>query len=44
VFIGFAIFGIISSAAKAKEYQRLQAAYQGRRASLIAQLNRERGG
>jgi DNA-directed RNA polymerase subunit RPC12/RpoP len=44
VFIGFAIFGIISSAAKATEYQRLQAAYQGRRASLIARINRERGG
>ena len=44
VFIGVAIFGMISSTAKAKEYQRLQAAYQGRRASLVARINRERGG
>ena len=42
VFIGFALFGMISGAAKAGQYRNEQAAYQGRRDALIARIDRER--
>jgi hypothetical protein len=42
VFIGFAVFGMISGASKASQYRSEQAVYQGRRDALIARINRER--
>lgn len=42
LFIGFAIFGIVSGASKASRYQTEQADYQGRRDALIARIERER--
>lgn len=42
VFIGIALFGMISGASKAGQYRNEQAAYQGRRDALIARINRER--
>jgi hypothetical protein len=42
VFIGFAVFGMISGASKASQYRSEQAVYQGRRDALIARIGRER--
>jgi hypothetical protein len=42
VFIGFALFGMISGASKASQYRSEQAVYQGRRDALIARIDRER--